>query len=34
MDDRSMEAAAKAGKFFDGEGNAVSVSKKKSFDKE
>ena len=32
-DDKSAEAAAKTGKFFDGEGNAVSVSKKKSFDK-
>ena len=33
MDSHSSEAAAKAGKFFDGEGNSVAVTKKKTFDK-
>jgi hypothetical protein len=33
MDDKTVEVAAKTGKFFDGEGNAVAVSKKKNFDK-
>jgi hypothetical protein len=30
LDDKTVEAVAKTGKFFDGEGNSVAVSKKKT----